>query len=39
MAAHTCPECGTELVADDDEELFNLSVRHFSEEHPNATLL
>jgi predicted small metal-binding protein len=39
MAAHTCPECGTELVADDEEELFVISVRHFTEEHPDATAL
>jgi len=28
-----------ELVADDEQALFTLSVRHFSEEHPDATPL
>jgi predicted small metal-binding protein len=39
MAEHTCPECGTTLTADDDEELFTIAVRHFRDEHPDATAL
>jgi predicted small metal-binding protein len=36
---HVCPECGAELTADDEDELLTLSIRHFSEEHPDATPL
>lgn len=39
MLSHICPERGMELVAEDKQELFTLSVRHFSEEHLGATVL